>query len=208
MNEAQTIETVGQQVAVMEDRAGKYLTFKLAEEEYGIEILKVREIMGLMPVTSVPQTPVYVRGVINLRGKVIPVVDLRTKFGMQAIEDTEETCIIVVDVSTDGQVANMGIVVDRVEEVLDIVAGDIEDTPSLGAGVNTDFILGMGKVGERVKMLLDIDRVLLSATIATESILTSEREIKSNTADSSEKSAEAESKDSDDTEEKEEENRE
>jgi len=206
MSEAQTIETVGQQVAAMEDRAGKYLTFKLAEEEYGLEILKVREIMGLMPVTSVPQTPVYVRGVINLRGKVIPVVDLRNKFGMQATEDTEETCIIVVDVNRDGDVANMGIVVDKVEEVLDIGGDDIEDTPSLGAGVNTDFILGMGKVGERVKMLLDIDKVLLSATIVTEDILASGREVTKDTADSSAESAQSESEDTDNTGEKEEEN--
>ncbi|MCD6327754.1 purine-binding chemotaxis protein CheW [bacterium] len=203
MSEVQTIETMGQQVAGLEDRAGKYLTFKLAEEEYGLEILKVREIMGLMPVTRVPQTPAFVRGVINLRGKVIPVVDLRMKFGMQSIEDTEETCIIVVDVTRKGQVTNMGIVVDRVEEVLDISGNDIEDTPSLGAGVNTDFILGMGKVGDKVKMLLDINRVLLSATSATQDLFTAERKVKEDAAGSS---AETESKDTDNTADKEENN--
>jgi len=196
MSELETIETMGQQVADMEERAGKYLTFKLAEEEYGLEILKVREIMGLMPVTRVPQTPAFVRGVINLRGKVIPVVDLRMKFGMPCIEDTEETCIIVVDVARKGQVTNMGIVVDRVEEVLDISGNDIEDTPSLGAGVNTDFILGMGKVGDKVKMLLDINRVLLSATGATQELLTASRKVKEDAAGSS---AETESKNTDNT---------
>jgi purine-binding chemotaxis protein CheW len=137
-------------------RGGKYLTFVLAEEEYGLEILKVREINGLMPITPVPRTPDFVEGVINLRGKVIPVIDLRTKFGMDRIEATEQTCIIVVD---DGRI-EMGIIVDKVSEVLDIAADDIEDPPSFGVSVETDFILGMGKAGDRVTILLDISRVL------------------------------------------------
>lgn len=137
------------------DEASKYLTFKLADEEYGVEILKVREINGLMDITSVPQMPVYMKGVINLRGKVIPVVDLRIKFGFVEIEHTEQTCIIVVDVGKE-----IGIIVDTVSEVLDIKNKNIEPPPSLGGSVNTEFILGMGKVGGDVKILLDINQVL------------------------------------------------
>lgn len=142
------------------DRAGKYLTFKLVNEEYGLEILKVREIIGLMGITVVPRTPPYIRGVINLRGKVIPVVDLRLKFGMASTEDTKETCIIVVDVPRDGEAVQMGILVDTVSEVLDIKAEDIEETPSFGAGFNADFILGMAKAKGSVKILLNIEAVL------------------------------------------------
>jgi len=123
-------------------RGGKYLTFKLASEEYGLEILKVREIMGLLEITKVPKTPVFVKGVINLRGKVIPVIDLRLKFGMESIEETNETCIIVVEVNE----MLMGVVVDKVSEVLDIEGKDIEDAPSFGTNIDTNFILGMGKI--------------------------------------------------------------
>ena len=143
-------------------RAGKYLTFVLADENYGIEILKVREIMGLMDITSVPRTPDYVKGVINLRGKVIPVIDLRLKFGMSELEATEETCIIVVNVGT----VEIGTIVDNVSEVLDIPAGEIEDPPSFGADVDTRFILGMGKSDGQVTILLDIDRVLSDSELA------------------------------------------
>jgi len=139
---------------------GKYLTFNLCSEEYAIEILKVREIIGLMEITAVPRTPDYIRGVINLRGKVISLVDLRTKFGMEPAEDTDQTCIIVMDISRDGDVVQTGILVDSVSEVLDIEEGDIEDTPSFGAGLNTDFILGMAKSKGSVKILLNIDKVL------------------------------------------------
>jgi purine-binding chemotaxis protein CheW len=135
---------------------GKFLSFFLGSEEYGIEILKVQEIIGMMMVTRVPRTPDFVRGVINLRGKVIPIVDLRAKFGMESVEQTDETCIIVV--KTDG--IEIGIVVDRVSEVLDIAAKDIDDTPSFGIDLNTDFIVGIGKSGSKVKILLDIDKVL------------------------------------------------
>jgi purine-binding chemotaxis protein CheW len=144
----------------MPTKEGKYLTFALAHEEYGLEILKVREIIGYIDVTAVPQTPRYVKGVINLRGQVIPVVDLRTKFGMAAAEVTDETCIIVVEIAHAERTFNTGIVVDRVQEVLDIGGEDIEEAPQFGVSVNTDFILGMGKVNEAVKILLDIDRVL------------------------------------------------
>jgi purine-binding chemotaxis protein CheW len=135
---------------------GKFLTFYLAGEEYGIEILKVHEIIGMLSITRVPRTPSYIRGVINLRGKVIPVVDLRLKFGMESKEQTEETCIIVVQ--AQGKI--MGIIVDKVSEVLDIAADNIQDAPSFGASVNTDYILGIGKAEGRVKLLLDIDKTL------------------------------------------------
>jgi purine-binding chemotaxis protein CheW len=141
-------------------KQGKYLTFALAEEEYGLEILKVREINGYMDITPMPQTPAYVKGVINLRGQVIPVIDLRAKFGMETKEVTEETCIIVVEVHRNGLKADTGIVVDRVQEVLYIAGEQIQETPEFGATVNTDFILGLGKVGKTVKILLDIDKVL------------------------------------------------
>ncbi len=144
----------------VEDREGKYLTFALGPEEYGLEILKVREIMGIMEITAVPQTPAHVRGVINLRGKVIPVIDLRAKFGMEPTETTDQTCIIVVEITQKGQGFNTGIVVDRVQEVLDIAGSDIEDAPQFGSDVATDFILGMGKIGDSVKILLDINKVL------------------------------------------------
>ena len=142
------------------DKEGKYLTFVLANEEFGLEILKVREIIGYMDITSVPQTPDYVKGVINLRGQVIPVVDLRRKFGMESIDITENTCIIVVEIMQGSRRFQTGIVVDMVSEVLDIAAGDIEDSPQFGSSVDTDFIFGMGKIGDSVKMLVDIDKVL------------------------------------------------
>jgi purine-binding chemotaxis protein CheW len=146
-------------------REGKYLTFALAREEFGLEILKVREIIGYIDVTAVPQTPPYVKGVINLRGQVIPVIDLRAKFGMQTAEVTDQTCIIVVETAQRGRTFSTGITVDRVQEVLDIAGGDIEDAPQFGASVDTEFILGMGKIGDKVKILLDIDRVLAGTDI-------------------------------------------
>lgn len=142
----------------VDKRSGKYLTFVLGNEDYGLDILRVREIIGVMEVTAVPQTPTFVKGVINLRGKVIPVIDLRLKFGMEERELTKETCIIVVDV----QNTLMGIIVDTVNEVLDISDGQIEDPPRFGTNVDTDFILGMGKIENHVKILLDIEKVLSS----------------------------------------------
>ncbi len=159
-------ETMTQAVTLMADREGKYLTFSLAGEEYGISILKVKEIIGMMPITTVPQTPSYVKGVINLRGKVIPVVDLRCKFGMESMEYTERTCIIVVEIAGSGKMIPMGIVVDSVSEVLNIKSGDIEETPSFGSRLDTDYILGMAKVGGGVKILLDIDRVMSADEVA------------------------------------------
>ncbi len=142
--------------------AGKYLSFFLGDEEYGLKILKVREIIGLMEITSVPQTPGFIKGVVNLRGKVIPVIDLRLKFGMEPAEYTDETCIIVVDIGH----AMMGILVDTVSEVLDIAEDQIEPSPSFGSKINTDFILGMGKIKDQVKILLEIDRVLSAEELA------------------------------------------
>jgi purine-binding chemotaxis protein CheW len=141
-------------------KAGKYLTFALGKEEFGIEILKVREIMGYMAITAVPQMPDYIRGVINLRGQVIPVVDLRSRFGMEEKEITEQTCIIMVDIHQSGRSFFAGLVIDRVQEVLNIEKGNIDDTPQFGTEVNTDFLLGIGKSGSTIKLLLDIDRVL------------------------------------------------
>jgi purine-binding chemotaxis protein CheW len=135
---------------------GKFLTFFLAGEEYGIEILSVHEIIGMMPITSVPGTPDHIRGIVNLRGKIIPIVDLRRKFGMESKAQTAETCIIVVHV----QGVEIGTVVDRVSEVLNIAAEDIEPAPSFGRDVNTDYILGIGKSQSKVKILLNIDRVI------------------------------------------------
>lgn len=142
---------------------GKVLTFVLGEEEYGIEILKVREILGLQDITTVPQTPGYMKGVFNLRGKVIPVIDLRLKFSMQEEEHTEETCVIVVEVNN----SHIGVIVDSVSEVVDIGNGDIEETPDFGQGIDTDFIMGLGKVNEKIIILLDIERVLTSEELET-----------------------------------------
>ena len=159
---------------VMLDKEGKYLTFALGPEEYGLEILKVREIIGYMDITSVPQTPAHVKGVINLRGQVIPVIDLRAKFGMETTEVTDQTCIIVVETSRGENEFSTGIVVDRVQEVLDIDGKNIEMAPQFGQSVNTDFILGMGKVGDSVKILLDIDQVLASTDLGSLSELSHE----------------------------------
>ncbi len=142
------------------DRAGKYLTFKLADEEYGLEILKVREIIGLMDITAVPQMPHFMKGVINLRGKTISVIDLRLKFGLPEIETTEQTCIIVVNVGQE-----IGILVDTVCEVLDIDAQQIDPPPVISGEVDTTFILGMSKVGDGVQILLNIEDVMTSAEI-------------------------------------------
>jgi purine-binding chemotaxis protein CheW len=142
-------------------QAGKYLTFTLHDESYGIDVLKVREIIRLTTITVVPQMPAYVRGVINLRGKIIPVMDLRLKFGFAEAASTEQTCIIVVQVKLpDGKAVPMGLVVDGVEEVANIAGTDIEETPDFGGQIATDYIVGMAKVKGAVKTLLDIDGVV------------------------------------------------
>jgi purine-binding chemotaxis protein CheW len=159
------ISKANQAVQAIGGREGKYLTFTLAGEEYGIGILKIREIIGMMPITSVPQAPDFVKGVINLRGKVIPVIDLRLRFGMPAMDYTERTCIIVVQIDLSGSTLNIGIVVDSVSEVLNIGGGDIENAPAFGTQLNTDYILGMAKIAGGVKILLDIDKVLTASEI-------------------------------------------
>lgn len=145
----------------VDSRCGKYLTFFLAGEEYAIEILKVQEIIGRMPITPVPLTSRYIRGVINLRGKIQPIMDLKLRFNMDETRFNNETCIIVI--RTAGTM--MGILVDRVSDVVNIAPGEIEDTPSFGADVNPEYLLGMGKTGDRVCLLLDIEKVIRSADI-------------------------------------------
>jgi purine-binding chemotaxis protein CheW len=150
---------INQAVKVVTNREGKYLTFALAGEEYGLGILKVKEIIGMMAITAIPQAPGYVKGVINLRGKVTPVVDIRLKFGMETAAYTERTCIIVVEIRGAKGTILMGIIVDSVSEVLNIKAADIEDTPNFGVALDTAFILGMAKINGSIKILLDIDRI-------------------------------------------------
>jgi len=145
---------------------GKFLTFTLGEETYGIGILKVKEIIGMLAITSVPQTPDFVKGIINLRGKVIPVLDLRLKFSMEAIPYTDRTCIIVVEIESNDVIVLIGIVVDSVSEVLNIKGEDIEDAPTFGMQLNTEYILGMAKTDGSIKILLDIDRVLSSEELS------------------------------------------
>ena len=162
LDESMEVRDAGSQSVekTVADLGGKYLTFMLDGDEYGLDILKVREIIGIMDITKVPQTSDFVKGVINLRGKVIPVVDLRCKFGLPEMDYNDQTCIIVVDVGM-----LMGIIVDTVQEVRDIPGGDIEPPPTLGTSVDTSFILGMGKVNDDVKILLDIDKVLTSGEL-------------------------------------------
>ncbi|MCC5926875.1 MAG: chemotaxis protein CheW [Bacteroidetes bacterium] len=135
---------------------GKFLTFFLGKEEYALEILKVQEIIGMMPITPVPNMPGYIRGVLNLRGKIIPVMELRLRFGLMPVEDTEETCIVVV------QSGNylMGVVVDKVSEVAEIDTKQIEEVPNLGGAMNNEYLSGIGKFETSVKLLLDVEKVL------------------------------------------------
>ena len=147
-------------------RAGKYLVFHLDKEEFAIQVQKVREIMGVQDITQVPQTPIHVKGVINLRGKVIPVVDLRLKFGMEAAEYTHRTCIVVVQVTGPRDAILMGVVVDGVAEVLQVAASDVEDTPSFGQEVAIPYVMGLAKLKGKVKILLDIDQVMTARELA------------------------------------------
>lgn len=155
-----------QSVAHADARAGKYLIFHLGEEEFGIQVQKVREIMGVQDITQVPQTPPHVKGVINLRGKVIPVVDLRLKFDMPAREYTQRTCIIVVQVPGTRSSMLMGIVVDGVVEVLNVAGADVEDTPSFGTEVEVPYVMGLAKLKGKVKILLDIEQVMTARELA------------------------------------------
>ncbi len=154
-----------------DDKTGKYLTFSLAGEEFGIGIMKIREIIGVMSITPIPRTPEYVKGVINLRGKVIPVLDLRLRFGMEAKEFTSRTCIVVVETESERGRLEMGLVVDSVSEVLNIREGEIEDTPSFGAELDNEYILGIAKAAGSIKVLLDIDRVLAEKEFDTSQLM-------------------------------------
>jgi purine-binding chemotaxis protein CheW len=142
------------------DRAGKYLIFHLGAEEFGAEVLKVREIMGLQDITPVPKVPAHVKGVINLRGKVIPVIDLGVKFGMPAQDYTSRTCIVVTRTVRGDEDVLVGMVVDGVAEVLTLSEDDIQDTPRFGPGISTPYLIGMAKMKGKVKILMDIDQVL------------------------------------------------
>jgi purine-binding chemotaxis protein CheW len=159
-------ELTAEASAAQRTATGKYLTFTLGHESYGIAVLKVREIIRVPDITAVPQMPPYVKGVINLRGKVIPVADLRVKFQLSNIQDTERTCIVVVQVKLPtGAQPLVGLMVDSVEEVANIPSTDIEPTPDFGTTLETDYILGMAKVKGTVKTLLDIDRVVAAETL-------------------------------------------
>ena len=144
----------------------QYVIFSLGEELFGVEISRAREILSMTPVTKVPQTPDYLLGVINLRGQVVPVVDMRLKLGLPAGEETEDTCIIVVDVQVDGESITVGALSDAVREVMDIRSDQIEPPPRLGTRLNTEFINGMGKVDEQFMILLNIDRIFNSDELA------------------------------------------
>jgi purine-binding chemotaxis protein CheW len=159
---SKTASKIDQAVKVMAEKEAKYLTFTLVDEEYGISILKIKEIIGMMPITSIPQTPDFIKGVVNLRGKVIPVIDLRLRFGLEATDYTERTCIIVVEISSVEKSVVMGVVVDSVSEVLNIKAENMEETPAFGTQLNTDYILGMAKKEADVMIILDIDKVITS----------------------------------------------
>jgi purine-binding chemotaxis protein CheW len=139
---------------------GKYLTFALAQEEYGLPVLKVREIIKIMDITAVPQVPAHVKGVINLRGKVIPIIDLRLKFGMPTVDYTERTCIIVVEVELEARRIMLGVIVDSVSDVLNIAADEIEETPDFGQRLDTRYMQGVAKIKGKVKIMLDLDRIL------------------------------------------------
>jgi purine-binding chemotaxis protein CheW len=158
----ETTAALNKALAAAVHEGGKFLTFFLDSEEYALEILTVHEIIGVMAITPVPRTPEFILGVLNLRGRVIPVIDLRSKFGMETVEWTEETCIIVVQI----QGSQRGIVVDKVSEVLDIPAADIDETPSFGSNVNTDYIMGIGKSETNVKLLLDIEKALTNEDLS------------------------------------------
>jgi purine-binding chemotaxis protein CheW len=145
--------------------AGKYLTIALAGESYGIAVLQVREIIRLPKITPVPQMPSHVKGVINLRGRVIPIVDLRAKFGLEAV-CAERTCVVVVQVrAAHAQVMALGLIVDSVDEVVSLAAADVEPAPDFGPAANTSYLLGMAKLKGRVMTLLDIDRVVAPETV-------------------------------------------
>jgi purine-binding chemotaxis protein CheW len=155
MEEAVVVEK-GSEDQMNHFAGGKFLSFFLGKEEYAIEILKVQEIIGLMPITPVPKMPGYIRGVLNLRGKIVPVMNLRLRFDLEEVEDTDETCVIVVQ---EGKYL-MGVLVDQVSEVADIKGEQIEEVPSIGLGGNSEYLAGIGKVKDSVKMIVDVHKVV------------------------------------------------
>ncbi len=160
--------------------AGKYLTFVLGDEYYGIAVLKIREIIRMLDITPVPQMPDYVRGVVNLRGKIIPVIDLRRRFALAKAETNERTCIVVVQVDLPlGDKSQMGMVVDAVEEVVNIAIEDMEETPNFGAKLQSDYILGVAKVKGKVKTLLDIDKVVAAGALGELAAVAAEQSLPS-----------------------------
>jgi purine-binding chemotaxis protein CheW len=163
MQAATKVSEVGRGVGGNSAQAGKYLIFTLSGEEFGAEVLKIKEIMGLQNITSVPNTASCVKGVINLRGQVIPVLDLRIKFNLPSIEYTQRTCIVVVETQIGGKSALMGAIVDGVAEVLTLTLDDIVETPDFGSGLESPYLLGMAKVKGKVKILVDIQQVLSSS---------------------------------------------
>lgn len=152
-------ETTGSEKAKL-DRVGKYLSFRLAKEEFGIDILKVREIIGMMNIRKIPQTPEFIKGVINLRGKVIPVLDLRSRFGMEERDQSDRNCIVILGFGSSENALTVGVTVDSVSQVMDIKATDIQDPPFFGQNVDMHHLLGLSPVENRVRMLLDIDHVI------------------------------------------------
>jgi purine-binding chemotaxis protein CheW len=163
--QASASQDLSPRTPAMDYRVGKYLSFHVGPEEFAIGVLGVREIMGMQDVTAVPHTPSYVKGIINLRGKVVPVVDLRLKFGMPATDYTARTCIVVVDVPGDGTSVLMGVIVDSVSDVVNIASGEIEDAPDFGDGVNIPYLIGIAKSKGKVKLLLNIEKVLTSSEL-------------------------------------------
>jgi purine-binding chemotaxis protein CheW len=155
MEDTSVVEAINEEPGQLA-RGGKFLSFFLGDEEYAIEILKVQEIIGLMPITPVPKMPDYIRGVLNLRGKIVPVMNLRLRFDLNAVEDSEETCIIVVQENQ----YQMGVIVDKVSEVADIEDVQIEEVPSFGASGKSEYLSGIGKVKESVKMIVDVHKVV------------------------------------------------
>ena len=150
----------GKSLKVMLGAEGKYLIFPLKNQEFGIDIAKIKEVIEMIPLRTIPESLPFVKGVIDLRGKVIPVINLRLKFGMEEIEYNDRSCIIILEFETKGKTINIGIVVDSVTEVLNIKASEIEDTPSFGANIDTDYIVGMAKIGKEIKILLDMECLL------------------------------------------------
>jgi len=144
----------------MEIQGGRFLTFQLGEETYGIPIKKAKEIIGVMPITHIPKAQGYIKGVINLRGKILPVIDLRSKFGMEAKQYGDRTCIIVIEVEVAASIRSVGIAVDTVSEVMNIAKGDIEPTPQVDVQIDEDFFGGLGKLKEKIVIILNIDKIL------------------------------------------------